>query len=133
MPGIRVEHLHHLIQSTAVVCYCIDEAHQEFTWFFVFMHIIRSLGRQCDTETFIFGRGFHFSETFLCISRKFFQCMYHFFFCKFCSEKSVQRLQRIIEACYTAHISDLNLLFLDHVQKIIFQFFEIHNVVLSGV
>ena len=54
--------------------------------------------------------------------------MLHFFFRKLCAKKAVQRLQRIIKTGNSAHVSDLYLLFLDHVQEIIFQFFEIHYV-----
>ena len=128
-----MENIHHFIQSTAVAGNGVNETYQKFTWFPVLVNIVGCLWRQSDAETFVFGRSLYFPKAVTGMIGKFFQRMLHFFFCKLCAEETVQRLQRIIKTGNSAHVSDLYLLFLDHIQKIIFQFFKIHNVVLSGV
>ena len=133
MVGISMKNVHHFIQSTAVTGNSTYKAYQKFTWFPVLVNIIGCLWRQSDAETFVFGRSFYFSKAVTGIIGEFFHCVLHFFFRKLSTEKTVQRLQRIIKTGNSAHISDLYLLFLDHIQEIIFQFFKIHNVVLSGV
>ena len=133
MFGITMENIHHFIQSTAVAGNGVNETYQKFTWFPVLVNIVGCLWRQSDAETFVFGRSLYFPKAVTGIIGEFFHCVLHFFFRKLSTEKTVQRLQRIIKTGNSAHISDLYLLFLDHIQEIIFQFFKIHNVVLSGV